>query len=226
VNVTVLVPVLNRPPRVLPLIRSVQDTSDAKVLFLCSPDDHAQIRECRRQAAKHRRVGFTIVPWPNGPGDYSRKVNHGIRITSEDWLLQGADDLVFRDGWLQAAETAHTATGGRVVGTNDLGNPRVMRGQHATHSLVRRDYVRDLGTWDQPGLLLHEGYGHNFCDDEMVLTARQRHEFVFAHDCHVEHLHPNWKKGVPDRTYEIGMERFRQDRALFNQRRHKFRRVR
>jgi hypothetical protein len=222
----VLVPVLNRPHRVLPLVRSLGDTSDAALLFLCSPDDKAQITECRRAAAKHRRVGFTIVPWRNGPGDYSRKINHGVRLTDDEWVLQGADDLVFRVGWLEAALDAHTATGARVVGTNDLGNPRVLRGQHATHSLVRRDYILDRGTWDEPGSLLHEGYAHNFCDDEMILTARQRREFVFAHHAHVEHMHPNWRKGAPDRTYEIGMERFRQDRVLFNQRRHKFRRAR
>jgi hypothetical protein len=223
VTCAILVPVLNRPDAAAPLVESVRETTDSPVVFLCSPRDHDEIRACRRASRKHRNVRSMVVPWVNGPGDYSRKVNYGIRHTTESWLFQAADDLRFHEGWLDAALAVADATGCRVIGTNDLGNPRVMRGRHATHSLVARSYVQERGTWDEPGVLLHEGYRHNFCDDEMVLTATWRKEFAFARDSVVEHLHPNWRKGVDDDTYRRGMTGFQQDRALFQSRRAAFR---
>jgi hypothetical protein len=48
-----------------------------------------------------------------------------------------------------------------------------MAGRHSTHSLVTRDYVERFGTIDEAGVVLHEGYPHEFVDDEFVQTAMQ-----------------------------------------------------
>jgi hypothetical protein len=80
-------------------------------------------------------------------------------------------------------------------------------GRHATHSLVHADY-RECGTLDEPWKLLHEGYWHNFVDDELVGTAMLRGTFAMAGDAHVEHLHPNWRKAADDETYRRGMASF------------------
>jgi hypothetical protein len=100
-----------------------------------------------------------------------------------------------------------------VVGTNDLGNQRVIVGEHATHSLVSRAYIA-RGSIDDPSRLLHEGYSHCFVDDELVATARARGAWVFAHDSFVEHLHPAWGKGPADPTYAAGARSFAHDRRL------------
>jgi hypothetical protein len=134
-----------------------------------------------------------------------------------DWFFLGADDLHFHPGWLDAALEAHTATGACVIGTNDLGNPRVTSGIHATHSLVHHDYC-ECGTLDEPWKLLHEGYGHCFVDDELIGTAMLRGTFVMALGSHVEHLHPNWSKAADDETYRKGMASFHADQALHQRR--------
>jgi len=100
-----------------------------------------------------------------------------------------------------------------------------MRGRHATHPLVRRSYVEEHGTIDEPGKVLHEGYDHQWVDNELVETAKARGAWAFAKNSHVEHLHPFWpdgkggKKGEMDATYEKALSSPRKDMALFRSRR-------
>lgn len=104
-----------------------------------------------------------------------------------------------------------------VVGTNDMGNSRVIAGNHSTHPLVHRDYLA-CGTVDEVGIVLHEGYQHQFADDEFVQTAKVRRVYAHAFDAFVEHLHPNWGKGRDDATYRRGQAGFSADKRLYDQR--------
>lgn len=106
-----------------------------------------------------------------------------------------------------------------MVGTNDGSNPRTASGRHSTHTAVTRDYVDRLGTADEPGKVLHEGYWHEYVDDEFVWTAKARRVWAHAADSHVEHLHPNWGKRPADASDAKQPERFAQGRALFDSRR-------
>jgi len=211
-DLVVLVPMLGRAHRVRPLLDSIRATCDARVLFLVSPGDvtvHAAVDRagCER---------LTVAKLPNG--DYARKINAGYRHTTEAQLFLAADDLLFHPGWLDAA-VAQLGPGIGVVGTNDLGSPRVMAGQHATHSLVTRSYVDEFGTIDEPGLVLHEGYPHEYVDDELVGTAKHRGAWAFAADARVEHLHPNWGKARSDPVYAQQRARMRAGAPLYQQRR-------
>ncbi|WP_211349486.1 glycosyltransferase family A protein [Micromonospora pisi] len=209
----ILVPMLGRPHRVAPLLESIAATTPgAEVLFVVSPDDvavHAEI-----DAAGRRRV---TVPW-RGCGDYQRKINFGIRATTAPLLFTAADDLRFHPGWLNAAHK-RLAAGIGVVGTNDLANKRVLRGDHATHMLVTREYVTEYGTIDEPGKFLHEGYPHEWCDDEAVATAKHRKAWAFARDAVVEHLHPTVGKAPMDPLYAQQGHRMAAGRSIFNRRR-------
>lgn len=181
-ELTVIIPMLGRPHRVDPLLESLHATCDARAVFAVSPDDTA-VQEAIDRAGAER----ITVPW-RPLGDYARKIQAGINATSEPLIFTAADDLRFHPGWFEAAAAYVSDTTG-VVGTNDLVSPRVLRGQHATHFLVARWYVA-LGTIDEPGVLMHHGYHHEFVDDELVGTAKRRGAWAFAGDSHVEHLHP------------------------------------
>lgn len=209
-NVAILVPMLHRPHRVAPLFDSITETTpDARVVFICSPSDS----EVLDAVAPHEHI---TVPGP-GPGDYARKINAGYRHTTEDHLFLGADDLLFHPGWYEAA-IAQLADGIGVVGTNDLGNQRVIAGDHATHSLVTRDYCDRFGTIDGPGAVLTEVYPHEFVDDEFVGTAKHRNAWAFAFDSHVEHLHPSWGKAPMDPMYAQQTSRMNAGRRIYRRR--------
>jgi len=208
-DLAIIVPMLGRPHHVEPLVESIEATCDAHIVFMCSPDDTDVLTGVE---------GFDhlIVDGPY-PGDYARKINIGFDATSEPLVFLGASDIRFHPGWFEAA-TAELAPGVGVVGTNDLGSRRVMRGDHSTHSLVTREYVERFGTIDEPGKALHDGYHHEFVDDELVATAKFRGAWAFAEDSIVEHLHPNWGKAPSDDIYDRQAERMRLSRPLFLER--------
>lgn len=210
-DVAVLVPMLGRPHRVGPLVWSIEATTPgATVLFLTSPDD-APVKDAVNAA------GYEYLEVARHPhGDYARKIQAGIEATTTPYVFLGADDLRFHPGWFGLALDAMT-DGVGVVGTNDLANPRVVAGEHATHFLVARWYVA-LGTIDEPGVLMHHGYPHEYVDDELVATAKHRGAWAFAAGSIVEHLHPMAGKAPMDDLYAAQPARMRAGRKIYQRR--------
>ena len=148
--------------------------------------------------------------------NYAGAINTGVMDTDEPYVFAGADDLNFHHGWFEAA-VALMGKPIEVVGTNDLGNPAVMRGEHATHYLVSRNYATQ-GVADREGIMLHEGYDHNWCDTEFIETAKWRGRFAPCLDSKVEHMHVAWGKAQMDRTYTKGFSNEGIDARLFQER--------
>lgn len=155
----------------------------------------------------------------DGDRTYAGAINCAARQVSAPWLFTGADDLRFHPGWDESALRLGAVAHAAVIGTNDLGHPAVLAGHHSTHSLVSMEYVRAVGaTVDGiPGKVLHD-YHHNYVDTELVAVAQRRGAYVHCHAAKVEHLHPAWGKADGDDTYTAGVERFDEDRAIYEQR--------
>lgn len=205
-----LIPVLRRPKNVAPLLESIAEATPEpyRVLFIADPDDVEEHTAIRAAGGEMILVD----------GNYAEKINVGVIFTDEPLIFLGADDLKFRAGWLEAAKRKMKGTIG-VVGTNDLGNERVMKGVHATHSLVSREYA-ERGTIDDPSILLHEEYPHEFVDDEFVQTAKKRKAFAHASTSIVEHMHPFWNKGEWDDLYRRHKQRMAIGYRIYQKRRH------
>lgn len=201
--IAILIPVLRRPHRVEPVLRSIRSsTPGALVLFICDPDDEEEIDAIEREGGE-----FTTVD-----GNYARKIRHGVEETTEPLIFTGADDLEFLRGWLESAE-AELERGAQVVGVNDL-IPR--RRDHATHFLMTRGYAERPAIDGSPGPFF-EGYWHWWCDDELIATARKRGVYAYAERARIRHHHP-MVGGEDDETYRRGRERRQEDRRLFLER--------
>ncbi len=206
---TVLVPVLGRPQRVAPFLADLTSVTDCAVLFVASRDDTDTLDALSG-------IDHIVV---DEPGTYPPKINAGYLACDTPWVFTAADDLHFHPGWLDAALDVDDGAVG-VIGTNDLHNPRVLRGVHATHSLVRRTYIDTVGgAYAAPGKVLHDGYHHHWCDDELVDLATRRGLFAHAADSVVEHLHPYAGKADEDDTYLLGRQNMSKDRNLYLRRR-------
>ncbi len=217
-DVAILIPVLRRPHRVMPVVESaLENTPDATVFFIATDGDGPELDAIEEARAAYACVLYGIVP-PSRYGDYARKINYGYRHTDEEFMLFAADDVEFHPGWFESA-VALMSDEVAVVGTQDLANRRVLRGEHATHPLVARWYVDQVGTIDERGKALHEGYLHEFVDDEFVETAKAREVWAFCHDSVVEHLHPAVGKAAMDDLYAEEPRRMVQGRILFQRRR-------
>jgi glycosyltransferase involved in cell wall biosynthesis len=206
VSLAILVPVLNRPHRVEPLLRSIAEatTGPYRVVFLSDQGDTAE-----QDAITEAGVAFRVHNIICG-GSYARKINIGVGLVTEPLVFFGADDLDFKPGWLEAAKR-RTAEGTQVVGVNDLIR---RRRDHTTHFLVTREYAK-LPTIDGQTGPMHEGYSHWHVDDEFIATAKHRGVYAYARDSHVEHLHPMNDKAPDDDTYRRGRAMARRDRKRF-----------
>lgn len=207
-TLALIVPVLRRPHNVAPLVASIAYATPPpfSILFVCDPGD-------RPEQDAIADAGYPMI---SPGGNYAAKINAGIVATTEPLIFTGADDLRFHPGWLEAA-IAKLEPGVGVVGTNDLCNARTFDGTHSTHSLVTREYAQ-LGTIDELGKLLHEGYPHEFVDDEMIATAKHRGMYAHALDSVVEHLHPQVGKAPMDALYAAQVSRMRVGRRIYRRR--------
>jgi glycosyl transferase family 2 len=221
-EISIVIPVLNRPHRVGPLCSNIFENTqvEVEVLFVCSPNDDAEI-----EAVIECGENFMLVDWEPGHGDFARKHNAAFRETNANYVFLGADDLEFCPDWdLRALEVARRSNAG-VIGTNDRANPLVIRGKHATHPLVARRYIDDVGgTWhDGPGIVYSEAYHHQYVDTELVRVAIERGEWAFAHGSVVIHHHPlfpqRFQERTPmDATYEKALGDAKLDQAIFLER--------
>lgn len=186
-----------------------KSTDRARLLFIVSRGDVGVLDEV------HGAHDYLLVDqWDRC--DYPKKINAGIAATTEPLVFTGAIDLKFHAGWLEAAEAKMSDTV-KVVGTNDLANPRVMRGLHATHMLVARDYAEGPQIDGNPGFF-HEGYWHEYCDDEAVQVAKHRNVWAFAQDSVVEHMAWQYGKRAADATDSDSTHRMVVGHRLFRRR--------
>lgn len=207
----ILVPVLQRPHRVKPLLDSIEAaTPDALVVFLADPDDLPELEALDRERDHQRELRI----WVNTEGgNYATKINRGVGLTTEPLVFTGADDLHFHAGWFEAALVRLT-DGIGVVGTNDLIDRRSARREHATHFLMTREYA-ERPLIDGGRGPLFEGYDHSWSDNELVATAQARGAYTYAAESHVRHEHPMNGTAPDDEVYRKGRDQFHEDRRIF-----------
>ena len=212
----VVVPVLWRPERLRPVAAAIAaaTTVPYRLTFVADPDDLAT-REELLEAGLRFLIAPPSPPWERAT--WSSKANLAYRELEPPapYLAIFGDDVKPHPEWAERvlAVFASDPEAG-VVGTNDLCNPRVMAGRHATHPVISRAYVERHGgaTADGADPLFSEAYRHAYTDGELVYVAKARGAFRPCLAAVVEHLHP--QRGFSsDRVYELGRSYLLTDRA-------------
>jgi glycosyltransferase involved in cell wall biosynthesis len=189
--VAVVVPVMQRPQNVWPLVESlIETTGQANVYFVCDPTDHEEIDAVTAAMSKSSAVHMILSKRGH---TYAVKTNVAYLNTEEPWLFVCGDDVRFHPGWLEEARKLSDRFD--LIGTNDTAgkvkNPDVAAGRHADHWFIRRSYVDEYGgCLEGPGVLAPEVYNHWFVDKEIVELAKARRVFTPCLASVVEHLHP------------------------------------
>ena len=208
-ELVVLVPAMQRPHNVAPLVASfAASDTPGRLLFLIDALDLTELHAIQDAGAEH--LCAPEISWP-------QRINFGYRHTTERWILCAADDVYFHSGWFQATKPLREL-GYSVIGTNDLGNPRVQKGEHSTHSLVRRSYADEFGTLDGPGAIVCEEYRHWFVDDELIATAKARDAWAFCKRADGRASCTRAGKGHLGSVYALGEHYVTQDFALWRER--------
>lgn len=222
--IDIIIPTYGRAGRLDDIVANVMAATSTpyRLIFVIEEDDLPTIDVVRTWEGRDWPV---LVIANRRCRTYAGAINWAYMsdIARSDYLFAGADDLRFHAGWDTAALSVMGACGGRVevVGTNDLLNPYVAQGFHATHYLVARDYLdRDGGVVDAgPGSFLPENYDHQFTDTEFIGTAKMRARFMPCMESIVEHLHFLAGKSDKDATYERAYEQLELDEKVYQARR-------
>jgi glycosyltransferase involved in cell wall biosynthesis len=218
--VAVVVPVMNRPDNVRPLVESlIATTKEANVYFICDPDDQAEIDAVTAMVKSTKAVHLILSQRGH---TYAVKTNVAYEHTDEPWLFVCGDDVRFHDGWIEEARKLSDRFD--LIGTNDttgpVKNPDVADGSHADHWFVRRSYVDTYGaSLDGPGTVTPECYEHWWVDREVVGLAKARNVFTPCLASVVEHLHPGYDGKPRDATYMKAMDAAEVDQKTFESRR-------
>jgi glycosyltransferase involved in cell wall biosynthesis len=212
-STAVLIPTLGRPHRVPRLLENLAASTHAPNIayFIVERDDDATLEAVRTAGARW------IVN--QGASTYASSINTGYRETTEPFLFLAADDVVFQEGWLEAALHAMRDPRIGVVGTAD---PYWPLPDHSSHSLVRRRYIEaHSGCLDVPDVVLFP-YHHGFTDHELVGVAKARRAYLYCDQARVEHHHPGWDDigrvrggSELDETYRKGNRHHRRDTLTF-----------
>ena len=215
-SLSVVVPTLGRPQRILEFTDNLFDCMDPDVdfelIWVVDIDDYAS----QDAGGPLPRVGCCMRLCS---GTYPHKTNIGVLDAQKDMVLPGSDDMHFRPGWYEEIIKAFGDPAIQIVGTNDL-TPKTAKGDHSCHPIVRRSYIEDPGaSWDQKHLIFYEGYHHNFPETEIIAVARSRGAWAFAEKSIIEHHHPNWGTREMDATDRRGgQNNFHEDERLFKER--------
>ena len=208
-KIAIFIPTLYRPDKLKRTIKSIQDTSDVHT-YVMFPRDDINTQE----VIEHfNNVEYFTDSDPENMR-FVRRIQYLYSVTDDDWFLTGADDVVFRDGWLQAAEPYMNDYS--VISFDDMCNPNVP----GTNFLIKRQYIDEQsGVVDSPKTVLHQGYYHNFCDNELIGTAKARNTFIKC-DGKIEHFHHTVGKSENDIIYSMAQAKFHDDAALCHSREH------
>jgi glycosyltransferase involved in cell wall biosynthesis len=207
--IAVVIPTLGRPHKVAEIVKNIQETApNATPYFVIESHDTATA-EAIQQAGAQQIVNRRSA-------SYAGAVNTALLETTEPYLFVSADDFYYHQGWLEPLLEQAKSFG--LCASNDLHNQDVQNGTLATCFLITREYAQ-AACIDEPGVMLHEGYTHNFVDAEVSETAISRGQFVYCADSKVEHLHYLWGLATKDETYAKTVLHHAQDEALFNNRR-------
>ena len=122
-----------------------------------------------------------------------------------------ANDLWACDDWLKegvAEYRAHFGDGDGLLGFAGDGHGP----QHSCHFLISRALLDRYGGWPV-------WYSHNFGDRELCARAQADGLYAKAERAELEHCHPGRGLAEDDAVYQAGRATYRQDEALFTERR-------
>lgn len=230
--IDILIPTLGRAEVLEPLLQNIRETTPKAsyvAWFVLDNEDRESHKVLIESATAIKPADdFAAILCD---GTYPTKINAGYHATrrraarrvaaeSAQFVLPTADDVVFHDGWLEAALPVFEDPAVQVVGTDDL-SPATADRTHATMPVLRRSYVEHPGAaLDELATVFHEGYQHNFCETETWQLASHRGVTAWAEGAVIEHLHPAWGKRDEDATDEKGNKQgWEADEALFRSRR-------
>jgi GT2 family glycosyltransferase len=205
-NIACIIPSRNRPIQLRRCIDRFFGTTQAHdvecvaVLDEGADERHKILWGSRAMLVYNKSIMGAVASWNIGAAS----------VPEANAFVLGADDLVWGDGWLDAALSSLETLPGKqgMVGFNDLDRTDGM----ATHFLLTRGCALEV----MGGVVAIPAYHHYWTDPEMNERAVRAGCYVWAAGAFVEHRSSMNGKAPMDTTYQEAARWFKQDEETFN----------
>lgn len=203
----IFIPTVKRPHLIGPLIDNIRaNTPEEHTIYIMTNDKKTM------EIAVEKNVEI-IDDSHEEDHRYNTRINHLFNMTDEPFIFTCADDVIFHKGWLTEAKK-FLGAGAKVVAVNDRLN------KEGTMFLIDRTYIDEhSGCMDEPGVIFHTGYFHNFVDTELIAVSRKRKVFAKAELSIVEHNHYLNHKRSLDESDLWAQQHIKKDQQRFLSRR-------
>jgi len=145
---------------------------------------------------------------------FPKMFNKLVKKAKYDLVMFIADDIIPQEGFFENALKAMDLLPDKwgMVGLNDQFHDGW---KLATHWLISKKMIPLLG-----GEILHTGYWHCYCDQELLLRSRKLGRYIWAEDAKLFHDHPilTHKPVTGDYAKINGKEWMEHDKKLFLER--------
>jgi len=204
VNIAAIMPCLDRPEQTVRNVERLLATATGVNLWCVTggePELATGLHEAGLQVmAYHRRLSYwEALKWAT---DSTPEATHLIGLANDLWAC---------DDWLKLAIEEyqhHFGDGPGLLGFAGDGHGP----QHSCHFLVSRALLERYGGWPI-------WYHHNFGDAELCARSQADGLYAKAERAYLEHCHVERGLAEDDAVYQAGRATYRQDEALFVERR-------
>lgn len=205
--VSVVIPSRDRPERLSKALKSLHKTSPGVEVVLVLPTGQNAVQSILDGFKRHLVVELDDHEQLNT----AELWNAGAAASSGEFIVTGADDLVFQPGWLKPALLQMQTLGNSgVVALNTGPEFKTL----PTHVMVARKYAaRRLG-----GVIFTPHYPHGWVDVELMWRAVADGAMRWSEASVIHHEHPFFGAAEMDPVYEKGQSRYEEERALFDER--------
>jgi len=200
--ISVLLPTTGRPDRAEVCVRRLRETAPGAEI-ICAVDADPETA---------RRLGplVDVLLCSTELRGCSVAWNDCLREATGDPIVFAADDLIWGEGWLEAAMAAHAEHPDCLIGFND-GH---WDAELSTHYLLPRSFIREvLG-----GVVAWEFYKHSFNDLETCERAKAAGRYHWCEGADVRHAHWLFGEREMDATDERRLPDHPADQRIYDER--------
>lgn len=169
--------------------------------------DHETIEVMTGLAEKHPGNVVILARAPLTTSIYGWNQAYAYARDVAEWVVLGADDVVWKEGWLQTALDTARERGAALVGLHDGHDPHR---KYGPHYIARVDFLEE----HMGGVMSVPHYGSWGSDYEVSARADRAGLYASAPGTPINHLHPVWGLSERDDTYNAAWHKHEADRVL------------
>lgn len=182
------------------------------IIIPTTKERRARLDNCLSFIRENSDYPYMVLVFENLMGGVVPAMREAAKTLNPDQLVCVlGDDCEPRKNWLKIlVETfKNNFSDGDGLVQPDDGTGR--KGGIASYPVCTARYLLDWA---------YSGYTHNFCDEEMALTAKAMKKYAYVPESVVDHRHHSNTEGIAhDATYQLEDRSANKDRLLFCNRR-------